>query len=155
LTCDTTDLALTVFTFGVEMKHRSGFDLRSSKCSSSPPRSRAYHKQVTKACGTSINEHEQLKSAATFTAGEIRRHLDFDCDRHCGMLCRRGIRDAEEYEGYGLRCGKSWQAWRPVASFLNSGPVGFTYCLSKWHRHRWRPYAADVVSDLESRERIY
>ena len=103
-----------------------------------------------------LNEHEQLKSATLFTAGEIRRYLDFDCDRHCGMLCRRGfLIDAGKQEGAGLRYRKNPEAWPPPASFLNSGPVGFTYYLSKWFRYSLQQYVTSAMSELEAREGIY
>ena len=44
-----------------------------------------YHRKV-KEIVTVI--HEQLKNVIQFGAAEINCHLDFDCDRHCRMLCR-------------------------------------------------------------------
>lgn len=76
-----------------------------------------------------IDEH--FKSVS-FSAGEIRRYLDFDCDRHCSMLCRRGFLVEAQQRGR-FECGAD--AWPPPTTYLSASPVGFTYYLSTWFRY--------------------
>ena len=98
--------------------------------------------------------NDQLTSSNQFSAGEIRRHLDFDCDRHCGMLCRRGFLTCE-VKGSGIRYERNPGHWPPPASFFNAGPVGFTYYLSTWFRYALQQYINNAMSELEAKEGVY
>ena len=43
--------------------------------------------------------NNELSNCTQFTIADVRRHLEFDCDRHIRLLCRRGFLTSDEKTG--------------------------------------------------------
>ena len=111
-----------------------------------------FYTQKVKKVADVINE--QLKTAAQFTVSEVRRHLDFDCDRHLNLLNRHQFLVEVEKTESGPRYERT-VSWPPPRKFFNAGPIGFTYYLSTWFRYSLQQYITRIMSQLETREGVY
>jgi len=48
--------------------------------------------------------NHELSKRTQFAAVDVRRYVDFDCDRHIRLLCRRGFLTSHEKPGLEEEC---------------------------------------------------
>jgi hypothetical protein len=94
---------------------------------------------------------------ALFRAADVQRHVEFDCDKHIRLLCRRGflevVPERAEQEGGFFRRG----VWPPPAEFLegDGNVIGLAYYLQKWFRFGLQDWITRHARELESKEGVY
>ena len=76
--------------------------------------------------------NNEFKKRKQFTAVELNRHLDIDCNKYLKLLCRLGFLRKEGTEKVAA-CSRA-AAWPPPAEFFKGSPIGLAYYLQKWFR---------------------
>ena len=75
----------------------------------------------------------ELSKKQQFAVADVNRHVEFDCNRHMRLLCRRGFLESVP-EG-GKICGfRRSGIWPPPGEFFKSGVIGLAYFIPKWFR---------------------
>ena len=90
-----------------------------------------YKAKVKLVVGIIDNEFKKRKQ---FTAVELNRHLEFDCNKYLKLLCRLGFLRKEGTEKVAA-CSRA-AAWPPPAEFFKGSPIGLAYYL-KFKRQAW------------------
>ena len=94
------------------------------------PAYKAKVKQVVETINRELSKRKQ------FRAADVQRYLEFDCDKHIRLLCRRGFLEVvpgeEREEGACFRRG----VWPPPVEVLDrdGNVIGLAYYLQKWCR---------------------
>ena len=81
--------------------------------------------------------NEVFSNAKSFAAAELNDYLDFDCDRHLRMLCRRGYLQTSARAGAEkkITAFKRTGEWPPPASLYEDNTVGLAYYVQNWFRY--------------------
>jgi hypothetical protein len=80
--------------------------------------------------------------------------LEFDCDKHLRLLCRRGFLEVvpagEGKKGSRLQC----RVWPPPAEFTEGDGtiIGLAYYLQKWFRFGLQDWISKRSRELASKE---
>ena len=99
----------------------------------------------------------ELSKRKQFCAIDVRRHLEFDCDKHLRLLCRRGFLQVVP-AGEGEK-GARFQRrdWPPPVEFTEGDGdiIGLAYYLQKWFRFGLQDWITKRSRELESKEGVY
>ena len=96
-------------------------------------------------------EHE-LSTRKQIHSGELRRHLDLDCDRHLRLLARRGFLAAVKGKDGKISGWVRTSLWPPPEEFFTSGAIGFAYYLQTWFRYYLQQWIERRFGELEAGE---
>jgi DNA-directed RNA polymerase specialized sigma24 family protein len=99
-------------------------------------------------------DHE-LSKQREFSAADVGRYVEFDCDRHLSLLRRKGFLDATAAEGKKAAGYLRAAAWPPPGTFFKSGPIGFTYYIQTWFRYGLQAWIHDRMGELETKDGVY
>jgi hypothetical protein len=99
-----------------------------------------YKAKVKLVVGIIDNEFKKRKQ---FTAVELNRHLDIDCNKYLKLLCRLGFLRKEGTEKVAA-CSRA-AAWPPPAEFFKGSPIGLAYNLQKWLRFNLMAVNGNIV----------
>ena len=99
---------------------------------------------------------EQI-SNEQFRGADVQRNVEFDCDKHIRLLCRRGFLEvvpgADREEGACFRRG----VWPPPVEALDrdGNVIGLAYYLQKWFRFHLQEWITRHARELEAKEGVY
>jgi len=99
-------------------------------------------------------EHELL-SRKQIHSGELRRHLDLDCDRYLRLLSRRGFLSAVKGKDGKISGWVRTGIWPPPEEFFTSGAIGFAYYVQTWFRYYLQQWIEGRLSELEAKDGVY
>ena len=101
--------------------------------------------------------NSELSKRKQFRALDVRRHLEFDCDKHLRLLCRRGFLEVVP-AGEGDE-GARFQrlVWPPPVEFTEGDGdiIGLAYYLQKWFRFGLQEWITKRSRELEAKEGVY
>jgi hypothetical protein len=111
-------------------------------------------KRVCNAIDKRFPNKSRASKRAEFTTDELSKQLGFDCVGCLRLLVRKEYLQSivgPKKKVIGYRRAK---AWPPPSTFLNSGPVGFTYFLPMYFRYYLHEYISGAMSEIESKEHV-
>ena len=99
----------------------------------------------------------ELSKRKQFGVADVRRYVEFDCDKHLRWLCRRGFlevlpgREGEEGARFSRR------DWPPPVEFLegDGDVIGLAYYLQQWFRFHLQEWITSRTKELEAKEGVY
>ena len=97
---------------------------------------------------------EQQPVSAIVRVDEFAAAVDFDPLGCIRVLVRHGYLKSVSSPRKKVQGYKRGPNWPPPASFFESGPVGFTYFVTKWFRYYLQAYIQSQMAQIESKEHI-
>jgi len=99
----------------------------------------------------------ELSKRKQFRVIDVRRRLEFDCDKHVRLLCRRGFLEVVPGgEGDPGGCFQR-RVWPPPMEFTegHGDVIGLAYYLQKWFRFGLQDWITRRSRELEAKEGVY
>ena len=92
------------------------------------------HAKYARARRGAPSPEAQEKKWKQFRVGDVRRHVEFDCDKHVRLLVRRGFLQVVPGGEGGEGARLEQLAWPPPVEFTegDGDVIGLAYYVQKW-----------------------
>ena len=101
--------------------------------------------------------NRELPKRKQFRAADVQRYLEFDCDKHIRLLCRRGFLEVVPGTEDGEKPRIQRRNWPPPAGFFEGDGtvIGLAYYIQKWFKYALQDWIARHSREIEAKCGVY